>query len=111
MFHCATAWSPASTTERTGMQQPRLLQLKIKWPLYSQFKSLESSISVSTIYMYLLSSESELCPNTFNTFTAFSGRLFKECSAVTLHERVTSLLSSDESSTVTESLQKSWRPP
>lgn len=62
---------------------------------YSQFKSLESSISVSTIYMYLLSSESELCPNTFNTFTAFSGRLFKECSAVTLHERVTSLLSSD----------------
>lgn len=58
----------------------------------SQFKSLESWFNVSTIYMYLLSSESELCPNTVNAFTAFSGRLFKECSAVTLHERITSLL-------------------
>jgi len=46
--------------------------------------------------MYLLSSESELCPNTFKDFTASSGRLFKECTAVTRHERVTSLLLSEE---------------
>lgn len=58
----------------------------------SQFKSLESRFSVSTIYMYLLASESELCPNTVNAFTAFSGKLFKECSAVTSHERITGLL-------------------